>query len=138
MQPKIYSINLATHLCTCWSRTTSVCCLENKSGRFSARLFVSFRLKLPSLFGGAVGKIRDESLKCLAGFLFLLKLSQRGKIFREFAYCQRFRCVQNKSLDASKTASFGPLTFMTRASTQGPNGMEIRSNLSQLVLTVGR
>lgn len=73
----------------------------------------------------------------MSGWVFL-KPSHRGIIFREFAYCQRFRCVQNKSLDASETASPGPLTLITRASTQGPNGVESRSNQRQLVLTVGR
>lgn len=132
------SIYLTTNGCVCWSRATSFCCSESKSGRFSPRLLYPFVESYPSRleeqFGKYVGLVRSSEM---SGWLFL-KLSQRGKIFRQFVYCQRFKCVQNKSLDGNKTASFGPLTFMTRASTQGPNGIEIHSNLGQLVLTVGR
>lgn len=94
----------------------------------------SYPSHLEEQLGRYMGLVMSSEM---SGWVFL-KPSQRGKIFREFVYCQRFRCVQNKSLDASETASFGPLTFMTQASTQGPNGMESRSNLGQLVLTVGR
>lgn len=62
----------------------------------------SYPSHLEEQLGRYMGLVMSSEM---SGWVFL-KPSQRGKIFREFVYCQRFRCVQNKSLDASETASF--------------------------------
>lgn len=106
MQPKIFlmrnSIYLSANRCAGWSRASSAGCTGSKSGPISV-LKVSRAVRRSS-WGDTRGLVMSSEM---SGLVFL-KPSQRGKNFREFDYCQRFRCVQNKSLDASKTASFGP------------------------------
>lgn len=55
----------------------------------------------------------------MSGLVFPEAEPAREEFQREFDYCQRFRCVQNKSPDASEAASFGPANIYDASADAG-------------------